>query len=95
MSDLAALLGEIDAATHTADLFQSVNDLVPLYYHAMEAKPLFDDFVAGVASSVGLQQNQLLIGSLKNPYVHHQHHPRRYHLHHHYDYHRHRRHHHY
>ena len=35
---------------------QSVNDLVPLYYHAMEAKPLFDEFIknaVAVSLSVG------------------------------------------
>ena len=49
LAELQALVAEINSALPEACV-QTVNDMVPLYYHAMDAKPLFDDYVAGIAS---------------------------------------------
>ena len=48
ISELVALIEEIGACNDTTDLFQSVNDVVPLYYAAIDAKGPFDEFMAGV-----------------------------------------------
>lgn len=66
MVELKELVEEI--SKNTGDLYQSVNDLVPLYYHAMEAKPLFDEFITNAVAAAGLKADALMIADLKHPY---------------------------